>query len=87
MLIKQSRFLQDLIVKARFGQRRDDPLLNFLLVVDKIEVTETLKGTLLDQLFTCTIADAKRMQALVEVALAGHQINNLLHVRDRSVCQ
>ena len=45
-----------------------DSFFDLLFVVDEVEFAETLKGTLLDQCFTGSMAYAESMKSLPDIA-------------------
>ena len=79
--------MEDEVVESRLGHSTDDTLLDLLLVVDERKVAVPLERSLLDELFARAMSNAKSMHSLVQAALLADQVDYLVSVPNRSICQ
>ena len=59
LFVVKSHVLKDFVVKVCFCKSLNNTLLNLLLIVNEVEVTQAFKSALLDELFTGPVPDAK----------------------------
>ena len=86
-LVEHGCLLEHIVVETGLGESRNDPFLNFFLIVNEVVVAKSFEGALLDELFAGTVTHAESVHALVVVALARDKVDHLLDVPNRPICQ
>ena len=79
--------MEDLVIQPCLAECCDNALLNLLFIIDELELTEAFASTLLDQLFACTMPNAKCMQPLIKIAIRFYKVDYFPSVPNCSICE